>query len=178
MQNRSFLKPGSHLLTFYALSALIKSVPGNRSLEDGMSHPNDVAPESVRSYTLQDRFDNFCGVVYLHPQDPDFDTSLLRCVAVSRTASGVHNSSAEPPPSDDSDVRDRFAERQQFRESYEEISANNYFDEYGFEFDWQAYDVLVVAFGNDGTAERVGIGMCLVEGFWHAGPKRERISLK
>jgi hypothetical protein len=129
MQNRRFLKSGSHLLTFYALTALVKSVPGNRSLENGMSDPNAVAPEGVRSYTLQDRFNRFCGVVYLHPQDPAIDTSLLQCIAISRTAYGQHNASSEDPPQNDSDVvsiRDRFAERQQSRKKSEERSASNY----------------------------------------------------
>lgn len=180
MRDRSFLKPGSHQLTFSALATVIKCEPGSRSLQDGMSDPNDVAPAGVRSYTLQDRFNEFCGVVYLHSRDPEFDPSSLRCVAISRTSSGVRNSSPEEPPPDDCDVvaiRDEYAERQQMRRDSEGRSASNYYAVYDFELKWKAYDVLVVGPGNDGSWERIGVGMCLVEAFWDAGPKRERIEL-
>jgi hypothetical protein len=146
-----------------------------------MSNPNAVAPEGVRSWTLQDHFDRFCGVVYLHCQDPTFDTSFLQCVVISRTAYGQHNTSAEDPPLDDCDVvsiREQFAERQQLRKDSDERSASNYWDMYDSELKWQAYDVLAVSFKADGVAERVGVGMCLVDAFWGARPERRKISIK
>jgi hypothetical protein len=180
MEGRRFLRPDQHVLTFYALCADITSIPGNHSLQS----PEDVnatAPEGTRSHTLQDRFNRFCGIVYLHCQTSTFNNDTLECIAISRTAYGSHNACREAPPADDSDVvsiRASYADREELRKKSDERDASNYFDSYDFELKWQAYDVLVIARGYDRVAERVGVGFCLCEAFWDAGPSRERVLLK
>jgi len=180
MKDRRFLQPGNHVLTFCALCAQIQSIPGKRSLSDP-NNINELAPDGVRSHTLQDRFNSFCGIVYLHPQNSAFDTEALDCVVISRTAYGRQNSSKKEPPFDDSDVvsiRDGYAERQELRrKSLADRSAESYFNSYDFELEWQAYDVLVIARGSNGVSERVGVGFCLCEAFWDAEVRHETVMM-
>ncbi|PSN74253.1 HET-domain-containing protein [Corynespora cassiicola Philippines] len=177
-----FLRENSHVLSFCALTVSLEAEPGNRSLEDP-EDTNATSPDTVHSYTLKDRFDRCCGIVYLHSQDTKTNRSRkLQCVAISRTKYGTGNASSDAPPSDDSDVtqiRAEYALRQHLRSKSEQRNASNYFDTYDFELKWQAYDIVVIArlAKSEGLSERIGVGFCLVEAFWDADPERMVVSL-
>jgi hypothetical protein len=106
------------------------------------------------------------------------DTSLLECIVISRTAYNDREGSAVPPPDNDEDVksiREGYAERQKLRQRSDE---GGYMDYYDFQLKWQSYDILVIQRGRDDTAPRVGVGFCMCESLWDAGPMRKKIRLK
>jgi hypothetical protein len=177
MKEHQFLREGSHALAFFALSARIVSQPGKLSLERDI---HAIPGPGIKSHTLYDRFNSFCGVVYIHSPNLSFDTKTLECIVIARTSHGKGNEDSRSPPLDDSDVmsiRSSYAERHELRKKSRERGASSYFDVYDFQLKWQSYDVLVIERRGGIMAERVGVGVCLIEAFWDAEPERKKILL-
>ncbi|OCK81928.1 HET-domain-containing protein [Lepidopterella palustris CBS 459.81] len=188
--SRKFLKPSSHVLTISAFTASISARPGQGILKMWKKEL-DIEPDpGVNSRTLEDRFGRFCGTVYIHgdnnnnnnnaPSEESSSPRLYEVVAICRTAYGDANEAWEDPPEDDADVltlREGYAQRQERRQRSDEWGAAGYWNHYEFELKWKAYDVLVIEWRDDGLAFRVGVGVCFVEAFWDAAPKRKRILL-